>query len=244
MGCSAGEPAVPASEITAAIERALPVLSQDTLALGEVWALQRALERSPLPALESLVEAQVAILAGKPGGRLVSEEGAWVDLPENPGEGILRFANFVNAPFGQPRDRAAEWVLELIRGEESAYVLTHQFLVIEWSRELELPLGPEALGRRRELLARIEEEQTKSMGFSDLDAERALILLQFGTPPPGAARAWILRILAAQAPDGAWLQREASNIAFDGMESFTQHTRAHTTGHAVAALLVYLAEFE
>ena len=229
------------SDVGRALARSFQaLLSESLFTVGDVWVLQQLLRLRADPELERLIERWRGELGSSPFRRRINPEATRVALPEDPGRGIIRFYNYVLAPFGRPESRALEFIRDLVSSQETGYVLTHQFLVIEWAGEQGLLLPEPVLALRPQLLDRIAAEHAASDRFSDLFAERATLLIQFTHPIPAAATDWVDILLAAQLPDGNWEDLEPSTIVFDGQTTAAMHNRAHTTTWAALALAAYV----
>ncbi len=229
------------SEVGRALARASEaLLSEPSFSVGDIWVLQQLTRLRPHPGLERLSEWWKGELSSDPFRRQIDLEATRALLPEDPGQGILRFYHYVLAPFGRPESRAREFIRDLVWREETRYVLSHQFLVTEWAGEQGLALPGSVLAVRPRLLERIATEQAADGRFSDLFAERSALLIQFTEPAPAAASDWIDVLLTAQLPDGSWQDFSPSAISFDGQTTTARHTRAHTTGWAALALAAYV----
>ena len=207
--------------------------------IGEAWFLQQlALQRSDAD-LRALVADTAKRLTNHPQARLLRPDAAALPLPEDPGHGVMRLATYVSAPTGQPTARALEFIDAFTATPATGYVLTHQFLVLEWARHVGLAMPEQVWERRGGLLERIAAEQAVDHQFSDLFAERAAILLAFSAPDSREADRWIELIAAAQTGDGRWTSPR-SLITYDGQQAPTNHPWVHTTGFVAAASGFYL----
>ncbi len=228
------------SDVGRALARSFrALLSESLFTVGDIWVLQKLLQLRPDPELERLVEWWRGELGSSPFRRHIDPEATRVALPEDPGRGIIRFYNYVLAPFGRPESRALEFIRELVSSQETGYVLTHQFLVIEWAGEQGLVLPVPVLALRPQLLDRIAAEHAADHRFSDLFVERTAILLVFAEPVPAVASDWVEILLTAQLPEGNWQDLELGTIAFDGQTTAAMHNRAHTTTWGALALAAY-----
>ncbi len=228
------------SDIGRALARSLhALLSESLFTVGDIWVLQKLLQLRPDPELEQLIEWWRGELGSSPFRRHINPEATRVALPEDPGHGIIRFYNYVLAPFGRPESRALEFIRDLVSSQETGYVLTHQFLVIEWAGEQGLVLPEPVLALRPQLLDRIAAEHAADDRFSDLFVERTAMLLVFAEPVPAAASNWVDILLTAQLPQGNWEDLEPSTIAFDGQTTAAMHNRGHTTAWGALALAAY-----
>lgn len=207
---------------------------------GETWLLKELSEIYSDPDLERLIAQATKNLAADKGARLLDPGAAKTSLPPSPGRGAIKLMYYVLAPMGAPESRGIEFIRDFLAHPESGYVLTHQFLVLEWAKDVGLEL-PESLRAKRSMLLKgIAAEQASDPEFSDLYAERVALLLAFGTVPLATAAGWIDTILAAQTPEGRWVDNENRRVTYDGQTFLTAHPWAHTSGFAAAALGFYL----
>lgn len=224
-----------------ALARAIAALEREpSLDVGGVWFLQKLYEVYPDEGIRRVTERGVEQLAGQPDARLINPQAPRPSLPSDPGRGILRLSRFVLAPLGTPVERAARFIADFVATDETGYVLTHQFLVLEWARELGLDLPEAVRGRRRRLLEGIAREQAADGRFSDLFVERAAILARFASDTPADADRWVRVMLHAQRGDGSWVHQGATTLAYDGQAAPAAHPRGHTTAIASNALGFYL----
>jgi hypothetical protein len=211
----------------------------EPMEIGEAWFLQQLAAEREDAALQALVEDTGRRLADHRAARLLRADAPSPALPENPGRGIERLANYVFAPVGTPPERAAAFIDDFTATPGTGYVLTHQLLVLEWARSVGLPLPTPVAARRNDLLARIANEQAADAAFSDLFAERAAILLAFSTPAGADADRWMDVIAAAAPADGRWVSAK-SMLSYDGQQAAASHPWLHTTGFVAAASGFYL----
>jgi hypothetical protein len=231
-GCSPAQAAL--ARGSAALLRAEHLLNS-----GTVWVAGRLSRLDPNPALQALVERSVAALHSDPSARLIDPTLPPVELPADPGRGIMRFAHYVQAPTGAPLTRAVDFLTQFLSTDEHGYVLTHQLLALLWSADQGLPLPANLVARQADLLDRMAAEQAALPRFNDLFAERTAFLLAFGAPPRADAAGWIATIVAAQQPDGRWVDQTRSTITYDGQTAPAIHEWTHTSGLAVTALWFY-----
>lgn len=221
--------------------RALGAPDAPAMEVGEAWFLQRLARVCDDDALRTLVAQTEARLTGHRAARLLHADASPILLPADPGHGMRRFATYVFAAVGAPADRAIAFIEDFTATPDTGYVLTHQWLVLEWARAVGLAVPP-ALGERQdELLARIAAEQRVDDRFSDLFAERAAILLAAGRPPAADAARWIDVISTAQLANGRW-ESERTRLSYDGQSAVARHPWAHTTGFVAAATGFYLQQ--
>lgn len=209
---------------------------------GEAWFLQRLARARNDPALRTLVTRSEQALASHVAARLLRPDAAPYALPADPQFGIKKLAVYVFAPAGAPPERAVAFIDAFTATPAAGYVLTHQFLVLEWAPAAGLALPAQVAARRADLLERIAAEQRGDAQFSDLFAERAAILLAFARPAEAEAARWVDVIVAARPADGRWTS-PPSSLHYDGVTATATHRWEHTTGFVAAALGYYLEAF-
>ena len=96
----------------------------------------------------------------------------------------------------------------------AGYILTHQFLLLQWAEQIGFELPEHLIIVRHERLERILQEQLRNNSFSDLYAERVALLLHFGYQDPAHAAKWVKTIVNAQLQNGSW-GNYSDTIAFD-----------------------------
>lgn len=207
--------------------------------VGEAWFLQRLAAQRADPELRALVADAERRLGGHRAARILRADAAPAPLPADPGRGIARLATYIFAPAGSPPERAVAFIDDFTRTPASGYVLTHQWMVLEWADSAGLALPAALAARRAGLLERIAAEQAADTRFSDLFAERATILLASAAPDAREAERWIDVIAAAAPADGRWVSSR-STIAYDGQTASANHPWVHTTGFVAAASGFYL----
>lgn len=226
------------ARVDRALERAVQaVLREERLQVSDLWNLRKLLSYYPQDELRTFVDRQAETTHATPYVGLVRKAPP-PTLPEDPGRGLVRLGNYIAAPFGEPEDRAIEFLRQFLSRKGEGYVLTHQFLVLEWAKDMGRKLPDEITSRRKALLRQMAAEQSAADAFSDLFAERAGLLLCFDNPAPDEAARWIRIILDAHQPDGTWgvLQWTAE---YDGKSQAITGTRMHTATWAMLALAAY-----
>ena len=211
--------------------------------VGTLWALRRVEALGAPTELSQWIDASAQLCDGATGVALVAPGAPRTLLPEDPGKGAMRIATYVRAPMGRPEDRARRYVAEFLAMRETrGYLLTHQLLVLLWADEMGLELPDDLQARREPLLARIAAEQEEAGRFDDLFAERLAILLHTGAVDAEAARPWIVQLLGAQGPDGAWQEPEPEREALIDGEVFQAKigTPPHADGLSLMALATWL----
>lgn len=208
--------------------------------IGTLWAVREVLELRPTESLRDYLRGSLEDCGARAGVRIVDPEAPRLQLPENPGRGVVRFANFVRAPAGAPEYRAVRWIDELTSVSGTGYLLTHQLLVLVWSDDTGLEL-PEHIARRSgSFLAAILREQRADPLFSDLFAERLAILLRYGQPDREESETWIRTLVDAQNQQGLWEPGAGPGFEFDGVRGAGTQPTSHTTSLALLALAGFL----
>lgn len=227
-----------------ALYKGIQALSREKeMGVGEVWFLQQLLRVRNDAVLRERVERAVHEVATAPNALLVNSGARRLPLPDYAGRGIRRLMNSVLAPVGEPIERAQQFIADFVATEEEGYVLSHQLLVLQWARTVGLPVPQEASQHRRRILQRMAAEQAGSSEFTDLFAERAAVLLLYGSPRREEAERWVDVIVHAQRPEGHWLDPRPSSFTYDGQRAIAVHPAAHTTAGATAALGFFLHRF-
>jgi hypothetical protein len=242
LGCAAPVVQETASERTPlhiAAEEALKLswqamVRQRSLDAGLVWNLQQVQRMQPDPGMQPFLDDAVDRLAGTPYERLVNPSAPRAQLPEDPGEGAIRLSNYLKAPLGEPRERAIAWISEYVAEPGYGYTLTHQLLALQWARHTELELPEPLLELQPELMRMIDEEQAGARLFSDIYAERAGLLLMYGSPSRERAEGWVRVIVDRQLEEGLW---DGSRGGAAGRGS------KHATGWCMVALAAFLESY-
>jgi hypothetical protein len=234
--------------VRAAIEardRALNVLTRRSdLKPDEVWVMRRLAKTAKHEGLVSRVAHWTQTLRQERPEKMALLDPAAErrELPDEPGEGIRRFATFLHAAYGHPEDRAQAFIEEFLGEREGTYVTTHQFLVLVWWEESRGSLPP-ALARHRDpLVHRVLEEQLADAEFSDLYAERAFLLGMYGGACAEDLAKWARVIMDAQEQDGLWGDRPWT-FSYGGRE-WQASGATHTATLAVGALQAYVEAAE
>lgn len=215
------------------------ITRKTVLSVDEIWVLQEILKFTQDEALQQFVSDKAASLGGNSFLRLIDPDVSRVDLPVDPNSGFTRFYCYVLAPFGRPEKRAISFINDFMATEESGYVLTHQFLVLEWAEQTGLELPKPLRNKRKGLLKRILQEQLADDSFSDLYAERAAILLRFKRTKAKDAANWIRTIVSNQLEDGSW-GTFYKELTYDGQSTIAGPTASHTIVLSLLSLRVYL----
>jgi hypothetical protein len=218
------------------------IMREPVLSVDEIWVLREILKIIQNEALQQFVTDKTASLGEHPFLRLIDPGGSRVDMPTDPDSGFTRFYYYVLAPFGKPEKRAISFINDFVATEESGYILTHQFLVLEWAKQTGLELPKKLRNKRKGILERMLQEQLADDSFSDLYAERAAILLRFKKPKAKDAANWIHTIVRSQLEDGNW-GRFSKELTYDGQSSISNPTAAHTTSLSLLSLIIYLSDY-
>ncbi len=215
------------------------IMREPVLSVDEIWVLREILKLTPDEALQQFVNDKIAGLRGNSFLRLIDPNVSRIDLSADQYSGFSRFYSYVLAPFGMPEERAISFINDFLATEESGYILTHQFLVLEWAEQTDLELPEPLRNKRKGILERILQEQLADDSFSDLYAERAAILLRFKKPKAKDAVNWIRTIVNAQLKDGSW-GIYSKELTYDGQSTILKPTASHTIVLSLLSLRVYL----
>lgn len=191
------------------------VLKESRFNVGDIWALLEILKSAPNRKLRQFVDSKMSSFAGDPFELLINPDAPRVALPVDPGVGLNRLYHYMLALAGFPEKRAISFISDFLSTNESGYILTHQLLVLEWSKQTGLALPDNILLKKNILLERIKQEQLGDESFSDLYAERVAILLHFGKQEVADVAKWVKTIVEAHLRDGSWGQYSDS-LSYDG----------------------------
>jgi hypothetical protein len=172
----------------------------------EVWLATHLLCRRPDGWLRArtLVERARLKMVG-PSARLMDprQVGAEVSYEHLQRRQDLR--SYVAASTGDPESLALEMLRRFLGVNEDGHLLTHQLLVLVWWEDVGRELPPDLASRRPELMERVRREQEADPRFSDLYAERAIVLAWFGSAPcPPDLPRWAATVIEAQDSSGGW----------------------------------------
>ncbi len=215
------------------------IMREPVLSVDEIWVLREILKLTPDEALQQFVNDKIAGLRGNSFLRLIDPNVSRIDLPADQYSGFSRFYSYVLAPFGMPEERAISFINDFLATEESGYILTHQFLVLEWAEQTDLELPEPLRNKKKGILERILQEQLADNSFSDLYVERAAILLRFKKPKAKDAVNWIRTIVNAQLKEGSW-GIYSKELTYDGQSTILKPTASHTIVLSLLSLRVYL----
>ncbi|MFW6051399.1 MAG: hypothetical protein ACODAU_09505 [Myxococcota bacterium] len=182
-------------------------ITRERLEPDAVWVLSHLLCARPQPALEAKLAKIREELRGKaPWGRILDPEQPRPLVSTSILERERGLIHYIVASIGRPRDRALRLLREYLAMEAQGYELTHQLLVLVWWEEGDRVLPPDLQALRPKIQRRIREEHARGSAFSDLYAERAMLLAHFGSRPcPAELPAWVDVILEAQDGSGGWV---------------------------------------
>ena len=218
------------------------IMRRQALSVDSIWVLRECLKLTPDERLEEFVNEKAASLEEDPFLRLIDANVSRVDLPADPCSGLTRFYYYMLAPFGRPEGRSISFINDFLAREESGYVLTHQFLVLEWSGQTGLELPKQLAAKKGKILERMLDEHLADDCFSDLYAERAAILLGFGDQKVSNAAQWVEIIVNAQLEDGSW-GLYSESLTFDGQSTTGEPGVSHTVVLALLSLRAYLDKY-
>lgn len=243
-GCSTDKSLEKRAE--AAYEKARDAMlrSPEHVEIDVVWLLRDLLEMAPDAELQELVNARTAAFANHPFRIMLDPNAPRMPLPEDPGMGMERYYAYMQAPFGEPKERAVQFIADYLSRPERGYMLTHQLTALVWARNTGLELPPELVAMKDGLLQQIHAEQSNEGGIfiMDLYAERAAFLLRYGQVPKRDAEKWVARLVAMQNSDGHWPASQAV-LQYQGQFGSSLPPPPHTTVLAMMALKMYQTEY-
>ena len=133
----------------------------------------------------------------------------------------------MSAPFGKPKKRAISFLKQFVEINANGYILTHQYMVIEWAKQTGVIASNAFESKKSELLEKIYQEQKLDLDFSDLYAERSAILLNYGNVSKQDARKWLITIINSHQTFGGWGEFTTKET-FDGQEATIKPSNIHT----------------
>ncbi|MCF7973549.1 MAG: hypothetical protein K9N55_07020 [Phycisphaerae bacterium] len=210
--------------------------------VGDAWLLQEINRLAPDQALQHRINNTVESNMLDPFLKLIDPCAPCVELAAKPGDGLNRFYNYMLAPFGTPREQALSLIHDFVAINSSGYILTHQFLLLQWAEQIGFELPENLVIKKQDFLERILQEQLKNLSFSDLYTERAAILLHFGNQDPSNAANWVQTIVDAQLEDGNW-GIYFETITFDGESISGELGVSHINALALLSLRTYLDRY-
>jgi hypothetical protein len=179
----------------------------------ETWLLKHLLCARPDPALWRRVhEERERLRHIPPRGRLLDHASPGIPLTADflaPHKNVVETKGlahmFMGAILGDP-EKEARLLLKMYSALDlDGYYLTHQLLALLWWEEIRGPLWGDLEEKRGRVLGRIAREHLEDPEFSDLYAERAMILALFGGRQcPADLPEWTDIVLDAQEPEGCW----------------------------------------
>ncbi len=222
----------------------LAAITQEPIsAVGDAWVLREICMLAPDRALQQYLNDSAVNYVDDPFLRLIDPCAPLIELPVDPGTGLNRFYNYMLAPFGTPRERAMAFIHDFMTLNASGYILTHQFLLLQWAEQIGFELPEHLVIMRHERLEQILQEQLRNDSFSDLYAERVALLLHFGNQNPENATKWVKTIVDAQLQDGSW-GSYSETIAFDDQSVTWEPGVSHISALALLSLRTYLDRYQ
>ena len=134
--------------------------------------------------------------------------------------------------------RAIRWKL-LLKPMGYNPSLKNTFMAVMIGYFANLALPRQLVWRKQQLLDRILKEQLNDFRFSDLFAERVVLLLRFTTPRPKDVIQWVQTIIKAQLADGTWGNYSAQ-LSYDGQSVTGKIGPSHTIALALQTLRIFL----
>ena len=230
-------------QVLQACESGLAAIMQEPIStVGDAWTLQEIYGLAPDHALQQRIDSTAEKHALDPFLQLIDPCAPRIELPVNAGAGLNLFYNYMLAPFGTPRERAVLLVNDFMAINSSGYILTHQFLLLQWAEQVGFEMPEDLVIKKQDLLAQILQEQLKNDSFSDLYTERVAILLHFGDQAPLNAANWIRVIVDAQLEDGSW-GIYCETVTFDGESVTGELGVSHINALALLSLRTYLDRY-
>jgi hypothetical protein len=217
--------------------------ARDALMHDETWLLAHLLCARPGDGLGRHVgEERERLREVLPEGRLLDPSAPGAKLTPKLLEGRRGIILYVGASTAEPEHLALGLLREFLALELDAYELTHQLLAVVWWQDMGRPLPPDLALKRPWLLARIGAEQEQDPEFSDVYAERAMLLALFGDRAcPSSLPAWTDVVLAAQTPHGCWVDpRDQRAEPRDGGQAGAPACSSHTSVLALAVVQAYV----
>jgi hypothetical protein len=216
--------------------RARPELQPD-----EVWLLGHLLCARPNAALHAWVAAQRDVVRfNATWGRVLDPAQPAPQLPERTVNKPTSLAVYIAASLAEPEDRALRLMWEYVSSIVDGLALTHQLMALLWWEEMGRALPARMEAMRPVLLDRIRREHAFDDRFSDLYAERAMLLARFGDGacPPGLPK-WTDVVLDAQGEGGGWVNPELALKATRGHVASLEPS-SHTSVLALGVLQAYV----
>ena len=226
-----------------AYEAGLIAMMQEPIStVGDAWILQEIYRLAPDQALQQRINSTAETHELDPFLQLIDPCAPRIELPVSPGAGLSLFYDYMLAPFGTPRKRAVSLISDFMAIHSSGYILTHQFLLLQWAEQIGFELPEHIVLKKPHFLDRILEEQLENHPFSDLYAERVAILLYFGHQDPSNAANWIQAIVNAQLQEGNW-GLYCETVTFDGESVTGEPGVSHINALALLSLRTYLDRY-
>ena len=229
------------AETTVAAARLITLADEPlTLALDAIWFVQQVVNITPDAELEAWTEVYKPEYVSDIYYPVIEPTAQFPALPLDPGTGVFKLGVYISACVGSPDSLAFSYLETLVSTVEVGYAATHQLLAVEWALGAGRILPQSLLDARPVLLATIEAEHAADPFFSDLYAERMMVMMLFGDPDPADVEVWVETMLDAQTADGVW-DVYPFEIIYDGVTwSGGVSDLRHVRGLSVLALTVYL----
>jgi hypothetical protein len=220
-------------------EELVTIKKSELLAVDELWALKNISTLNADKKLAKFINGRMPAVAEDPFILLLDPSAKRVALPKDLGKGAFQLYHFMLSPVGQPKSRAISFLKEFLSIESTGYILNHQLLALEWAKKTKLVASNSFKLIKKELLNAIYKEQNQDNEFSDLYTERAVILMNYGSPSLKDQKEWIKTMIDARTPFGGWGIFE-TNTVFDGQEAIVKPGDIHTRVLVIWAMQLYI----
>jgi hypothetical protein len=237
----AADPCAPAAD---SLERSVGFLGGiDPSQPGDVFVALQLAELHPNAGLERFIQRGRQLHQDHPSAWYMIPGLPRKRLPETLPRGVSRFILVMDTPHSDPKESATELLAGFLLEDHDGYLLSHQTVVLEAAKAEGMALPDDVVCRGDLFLDRMTREQQRISIFSDLYAERAMLVLRYSTPPRTEADPWVKVILEAQRLDGSWRDNATYAISYDGGRVRVQPPVTHTTVLAALALAHYLEHY-
>jgi len=215
------------------------IKTSEQLAVDELWALINISELTGDNKLKAFVKQKKEYVSEDPFLLLIDSAAPRIALSSDVGIGSQKLFNYMSAPFGEPEIRAKKYIDQFLNYKATGYILTHQFLVLEWAIQTGLITAEKYRIKKLDLLTKIYDEQLKEKFFSDLYSERVTILFKYADVEFSDQKKWVSMIVKMRKSTGGWGLFERRE-AFDGQEAVIKPGDVHTRLLNIWSIQMYL----